>query len=130
MSILNRIENILDSATTLGGTKDIDCEQVLKDASDAIFNLEARVSELESENAEMIQNFFSSVTQLQTENESLKQRVSELEKEVKRLTAPRWWGIDFDATVSAMSSEERMKWLNGEFIPQDTTITPPKGIEI
>jgi len=45
--ILYRIENILDSATTLGGTKDIDCEQVLKDASYAIFTFEARVSELE-----------------------------------------------------------------------------------
>ena len=55
MNILNRIENILDSATTLGGTKDIDCEQVLKDASDAIFNLESRVSELQADLEEQLQ---------------------------------------------------------------------------
>lgn len=52
--LLNRIETLLEKADLLSGTKDFDCEQELRDASNRIFALEQQLAKERESTKELI----------------------------------------------------------------------------
>ena len=86
--LLNRIESLLEKASMLGGTKDFDCEQELRDASNTIFELEQQVNALESG-----RDYLSGEYEiLQKKNDELEQQLAQergknikLENDIQRM---------------------------------------------